>query len=308
MTHVAPAWLAEALPEWVRDYFSPLPDERVKFFADALERSKGSGAMVSAESAALGIEPLAWDSRHFGFPCARFAPVCVASRLSLVERRAVLRPLVDAGMKWCRANGIRFVSRRMVAARADEAILFEEQGFRLVDVMLTLTAPLKLAAADNIRPFVERDLPEMRRIAAESFSYSRFFADERFDRAKAGEVYTGWLDNYVDGSITNAGSTILVALDRDTIAGLIAMRRDPTVDAMVGKCVVLIELFAVARSFRGRGYGALLLAAAKNWALSHGASLLEASTWPSATAAGRSYRNAGFEIRETLLTFHCHLD
>jgi GNAT superfamily N-acetyltransferase len=66
-------------------------------------------------------------------------------------------------------------------------------------------------------------------------------------------------------------------------------------------------LFAVARARRGRRYGAQLLTAAKAWACSRGASLLEASTWASAAAAIGSYRSAGFEMRETLLTFHCHL-
>jgi GNAT superfamily N-acetyltransferase len=312
MTFVAPPWLAEALPEWVRDYLAPPPAQRARHFAAAFERAGRTGTVVSADGAVLGVEPLDWDSRHFGLSCARIAPICLHPACSPAERGAVLSPLMDEALQWCRDRGVRLVLRRMVAARNAEAGVFEARGFQLVDVISTLTASADGTDGTHVRPLADRDLPVVRRIAAESFTHSRFLADRRLNPAKARDVYVQWLN----GLATGAGSSekpgdsaaVLVAPDNDDIAGFIAMRRDPSLDSILGERLASIELFAVGAASRGRGHGGRLLAAGRSWARSRGASLVEASTWAASAEALRSYRGAGFEMRDSLLSFHCHLD
>jgi GNAT superfamily N-acetyltransferase len=312
MTQAAPPWLAEALPEWVRDYLAPPPAERARYFAAGLERAAGTGTVVSADGAVLGIEPMEWDTRHFGIPCARLAPICIRPSASLAEQGATLAHLVDQALRWCRGHGVRFLLRRMVAARSAEAAIFEARGFRLVDAIVTLTAAADGAPGNGICPLAERDLPALRRIVGEAFTHSRFLADRRLDPIKAGQVYVHWLDGLATGTGSGekpgVGAAVLVARDGDDAAGFIALRCDPTQDSVFGERLAFIELFAVATASRGRGHGARLLAAAKSWARAVGASLVEASTWAASAAALRSYRGAGFEMRDTLLSFHCHLD
>jgi GNAT superfamily N-acetyltransferase len=312
MSRIAPPWLAQALPEWVHDYLSPPPDARARFFAAAIERAAKTGTALEAKGAVLGIEPLPWDSEHFGLPCARLAPLCIDPALAPFERHDIVSGLVDRAMIWCRTHRIAFALRRMVAARADEAPAFEERGFRLADLILTFTAAPQPHAADGVRLARESDLSALRRIAGAAFPYSRFVADARFEPAKTGEIYTRWLDTLVTGvgagEKSGAGATVFVADERDAITGFIALRSDAELDATAGRRVALIELFAVAPPFRGQGYGSRLLAVAKDWAWRRDAALVEASTWAPAVAATRSYAKAGFEMRDSLLTFHCHLD
>jgi GNAT superfamily N-acetyltransferase len=312
MTFVAPPWLAESLPEWVRDYLAPPPERRARHFAAAFDRAALTGIVVSAEDAVLAVEPLAWDTNHFGLRCARIGPVCVHPACSPSERIEVLSPLVDQALDWCRDHGFRLVLRRMVAARNAEASVFEARGFRLVDMITTLTASADGTGSSDIRPLEDRDLPSARRIVAESFTQTRFLADRRLDPAKSRDVYVQWLNGLATGAGSGEkqgdGAAVLVASEGADVAGFVALRRDPLQDPVFGVRLASIELFAVAAAARGRGHGARLLAAAKSWARSRAAALVEASTWAAAGDALRSYRSAGFEMRDSLLSFHGHLD
>jgi GNAT superfamily N-acetyltransferase len=312
MTAIAPPWLADSLPEWVRDYLAPAPDWRAQHFAGALERAARTGTVVKAESAVLAVEPLDWDTGHFGLRCARIGPVCIHRACSPGERAVVLSPLVEQALDWCRNREFRLVVRRMVAARNVEAGVFEARGFRLVDVITTLTASAEAADCSDIRPLEDHDLPAARRIVAESFTQTRFVADRLLDPAKSRDVYVQWLNGLATGAGSGEkpgdGAAVLVAQEGNDVAGLVALRRDPSQDSALGVRLASIELYAVAAAARGRGHGARLLAAAKSWARSHGAALVEASTWAAASDALRSYRGAGFEMRDTLLSFHGHLE
>ena len=312
MTVAAPPWLAEALPEWVRDYLTPPPTERAGYFAAAFERAAESGAVFHTDGMLVGVEPMGWDTRHFGISCARIAPICVDRACSPERRAAALGSLLDQVLDWCTQHEIRLLLRRMVSARNVEATIFEERGFRIVDVITTLTAPAEDVDDASTRPLVDRDLPSARRIASEAFTHSRFLADPRLDKDRAREVYVHWLDTLATGAGSGEkrgdGAAVLVAPEGDGIAGFIALRRDPSLDPVLGVPLASVELFAVAAISRGRGHGARLLGAAKSWARANGATLVEASTWAASADALRSYRAAGFEMRDSLLSFHCHLD
>jgi len=314
VTHPLPDWLGQALPELVRDYFDPPADARARHFSSALARCAASGRVVDAGRhgsvvAVAGVEPLAWDTGHFGIGCARLAPVCIAPDLSPSDRRAAMAEMTEAAMTWCGRNDMKVLQRRIVGARADEASTFERRGFRLVDSIITLNGPAKLQSPKlPVRPARPDDRSALLAIAASAFPHSRFLADPSFDVGKARLVYVHWLETLLTGDTkgdkSGTGGVVLVAETNGHPAGFVAMRRDPQLDVLVGRPVAPMEMFAVAETARGQGLGTALLAAACDWSARAGAEIVEASTWTAATAARESYRRAGYVILDTLLTFH----
>jgi GNAT superfamily N-acetyltransferase len=314
MNAALPDWLGHAMPELVRDYLEPAPAARARHFSAALQRCEASGHVLQvrrngAVAAIAGVEPLAWDSRHFGIGCARLAPVCVAPDVGVADRRAAVAEIANAAMAWCVGKKIGILQRRMVGARTEEAGEFERRGFRLVDSIVTFTAPAAAKqVATPVRPADPGDRDVLRQIAGTAFPHSRFLADSNLDPAKARLVYVHWLETLLAGAAngdkSGEGGVVLVALLDGRPGGFVAMRRDPELDALAGRAIAPIEMFAVAEAARGRGLGTALLAAACDWSARQGAELVEASTWTAATAARNSYARAGYAIRDTLLTFH----
>jgi GNAT superfamily N-acetyltransferase len=314
MSVVLPDWLGHAMPELVRDYLDPAPAARARHFSAALQRCQASGRVLEvrrngAVTAVAGVEPLAWDSQHFGIGCARLAPICVAPDIGLAERRATVAEIADAALAWCAGKEIGILQRRMVGARTEEAGEFERRGFRLVDSIVTFTAPAAAnQAAPLVRPAEPGDHDALLQIAETAFPHSRFLADQSLDPIKARLVYVHWLETLLAGAArgdkSGEGGVVLVAVLDGRPGGFVAMRRDPDLDALAGRAIAPMEMFAVAEAARGRGLGAALLMAACDWSARQGAELVEASTWTAATAARNSYARAGYAIRDTLLTFH----
>jgi dTDP-4-amino-4,6-dideoxy-D-galactose acyltransferase len=309
-----PDWLGDAMPELVRDYLDPAPAARAKHFAAALARCDANGRLLQvvrngAAVAVAGVERLAWDSKHFGTGWARLAPVCVAPDASLADRRACVAEIADAAIAWCAEEGISILLRRIVGARSEEASVFEQRGFQLVDSIVTLTAPAAAQKASSaVRPAQQGDREALLAIAETAFPHSRFLADPMLDALKARLVYVRWLETLLSGTTigdkSGAGGIVLVAEFDGRPGGFIAMRRDSDLDVLAGRPIAAMEMFAVAEKARGRGLGTALLSAACDWSAQQGADLVEASTWTAATAARSSYHRAGYAIRDTLLTFH----
>lgn len=314
MIRAFPDWLGGAMPELVRDYLGPSAEARASQFALMLERCAANGRVVDvcqrgSVVAIAGVEPLAWDSDHFGIGCVRLAPVCVTRELSFSDRRAAVADITDAAIAWCGERGFTVLQRRMVGARADEASTFEQRGFRLMDSIITLNAPARAKSADlAVRSAQPGDRDALLAIAKSAFPHSRFLADPIFDAEKARLVYVRWLEALLSGESSGdksgADGIVLVAEHAARAAGFVAMRRDRQVDALVDRPAAFMEMFAVAEAARGHGLGAALLASACDWSAREGAEIVEASTWTAATAARESYRRAGYAIQDTLLTFH----
>jgi len=312
-----PDWLDRAMPELVRDYLDPLPAARARHFGEVLARCAAEGEVVSIRrtgtvDAVAGVEPLDWDSRHFGLGCARLAPLCLAPGLDASARLAAVAEIADWAIGWCRKKNIKMLLRRMVGARAEEAALFEERNFRLVDSIVTLTAEaVTLVPHLPVRSATAADREALLAIAHDAFPHSRFIADGKLDLEQARAVYVHWLDALLSGGTAGGKSgsdgVVLVGEWGGKIAGFSAIRRDKRLEELAGRVVTPMEMFAVAEFARGKGLGAALLAATRDWSARQGAQLVEASTWTASTAARRSYRRAGFSICDTLLTFHGRL-
>jgi ribosomal protein S18 acetylase RimI-like enzyme len=314
VTLTLPDWLDRAMPELVQDYLDPPPAARAKHLRNALTRCAAGGDVLSIRrngtvDAVAGVEPLDWDSRHFGFGCGRLAPLCLAPDLDASARLAAVADVADWALGWCRKSGVDMLMRRMIGARAGEAASFEERGFRLVDSIVTMTAKADAQVPHlPVRTAIASDRDALLAIAREAFPHSRFVADGSLNPDKARAVYVHWLEMLLSGGTAGGKSgsdgVVLVCEWEGRVAGFSAIRRDKRLEELARRIITPMEMFAVAEFARGNGLGAALLAATRDWSAHQGADLVEASTWTASTAARRSYWRAGFSIRDTLLTFH----
>jgi GNAT superfamily N-acetyltransferase len=317
------AWLGVSAPEWLLDYLAPTWAERARHFHGRLAglirraaRDRCDAAvwrLVGADGVAgmVAAERLAWDTTHFGLRCGRLGPVCLRGDLSPAARHAMLDAALEAATAWAESAGISVLHRRLLAKRGDEIDLLEGRGFRLVDTMVTLTAPTA-APADpagaaigetGVRQAGADDLATILALTRGAFPFSRFHNDPALDPARADEVYLTWVENVVAGNAADAkaaGTQALVAEQDGAVAGYAIWRPNHEVAPPLAQ----LELFVVDPSRRGEGVGGRLLKAVKAAARDAGANVLEASTWTQQRAVLEAYTKSGFSSRERLCSYH----
>ena len=231
---------------------------------------------------------LPWDSTHFGVPiarvsCARLTPDLLAD--------------IDV---WSRSRSVRCLYW-LSDADPGGMRLASEAGFRFIDVRTTVqaalppeTGPDHAVHAGSIRAAESRDLPELRKIAAESHRNTRFYCDGNFSRAACDEMYRIWIDRSCRES--KFADVVFVAEKDGRIAGYISCKLDAG--------IALIGLVAVDRSCRGIRLGESLVRQASLWARSRGARHIEAVTQGANVPALRLYQKSGFLVSLVQFWYH----
>ena len=219
------------------------------------------------------LEPLAWDSEHFGIHVARITTPC----LNDVGLETVLRQ--------ARCSGIHLVYWATAGDRELGAALLRKHSGMMVDRKATfLVHDLGAAAGPVSGPAGSREVQigrgrirvlelksvqgePMRRLvdlAIAAGSYSRFRVDPRIPPAKFEILYDVWIRRSLSGELADA---VLIAAGsgaEEHAAGLVTI-------SAVGE-TGHIGLISVAEEARGQGVGSELLAAAHRWMRSQGLS------------------------------------
>lgn len=134
-----------------------------------------------------------WDERALGM---RTAEIAGFAPTSADNGSALLAQAED----WCREQGVRYLFGRFDAslAHAKQAILAADHA--IVECSLTLSrrgfAGLPAVPASMrpvLRDFVESDLPELQRIAAQDFLHGRFLEDPSIDPVLAAKRTSNWI-------------------------------------------------------------------------------------------------------------------
>jgi ribosomal protein S18 acetylase RimI-like enzyme len=232
-----------------------------------------------------------WDSDFFGV------------RIATVAARVLNEAVAAAALDWARANRIACLYYLADARDARSIRLAEDQGFRLVDVRVTMsrpvdTPPLPALGGEPVRPATEADSASLARIARESHANTRFHRDGRFDAERSRELYAIWIRDSITGRLADR---VLVVDGPDGPAGYVALRVD---EEGTGH----IALIAVASTQRGRGYGERLIVEGVRWLASRGASRVEVITQGAEADSIRFYERCGFSVLRVELWFHRWLD
>lgn len=219
---------------------------------------------------------MAWDTEFWGIRVGR--ATCL-----------------DGVGEWAVANTVGLVCLLVDANDTDEIQKAEAEGFRFMDVRVTLTVQtgprmswVRLARAE--------DTSKLKAIARTAFPLTRFYADPRLGNDRCGDLYVEWTRSLCAG----AASAVLVT----AVAGYLGPGPEGYVTVNVDGDHSEIGLVAVAEQSRGQHMGTKLVNGAIDWAHAHGAKHMTVVTQGRNIGALRTFEGCGFRVSNTSLWFH----
>jgi hypothetical protein len=255
---------------------------------------------------ALG-RPLAWDTAFFGVPMARLDYVLRGREDDSSTHTAA----VAAFLARCRHAGIRHVSARVDVADHVGATVLEEQGFRLMDTLVTYIShpkrpePRRIKPVGTIRRYVPADRDQILEITHEAYRgfRGRFQLDSHLPRDRSDALYVEWARQCCDSRMADR---VYVADDgRGGLHGWASVRLVEPLSSIAGVQIFGGSLGAV-RLDRPGAYAALIgTAARENHATG---ALTEAQTQSHNFAMIRVLEAVGARYARADYTFHAWLE
>src|SRR5271157_3135956 len=229
---------------------------------------------------------LDWDSEFFACNIARLT----SERLT--------EDTTARARSWCECNRIDCLYFLADAADPTTVSLAENNGFRLVDIRLTLERHLKdvppaTPVAGAIRVGTTLDGPVLRLIASQSHRDSRFYHDPHFPRSRCDALYETWIEKSLNGY----AEAVLVAELEGKAVGYVSCHLPSPTTGQIG-------LFAVDSNARRMGLGHALVRESLRWFASKGALQVSVVTQGRNVSAQRMYQRCGFETQSLQLWYH----
>jgi len=191
-----------------------------------------------------------------------------------------------------RSFGVGLLVRR---GEASEAGMLLPLGFRQIEILVTLEAPLSSGSADlppMIRIATHEDAEAVSDIARCAFHTDRWHRDPMIPDDRADAYKAAWAGNNVQG---RAAAVLLATDDAGRVLGFNAL--------LIRGDVLVVDLIAVSPGHQGRGIGRALMAGA----FAHGAGrarVLQVGTQAENHASLRLYERLGMQRIGTATTWH----
>lgn len=232
-------------------------------------------------------EILEWDTDFFGF--------CIAQ----VRGHTLTTETLEYTDAWCRESGVKCL---YFLARADDPAttrLAEDNGFRLVDIRVTLERePVRLEDQEHrsvmVRHVRGQDLSALQAIAENSYHESRFYFDPSFPTPLCDRLYKTWIKVSFEGY----ADAVLVAERDATPIGYVSCHLDE------GSSRGKVGLLGVSDEMRGHGVGKSLVFAAIDWFKEQGAQRVLVVTQGRNVVGQRLYQRCGFLTGDVQLWYH----
>jgi dTDP-4-amino-4,6-dideoxy-D-galactose acyltransferase len=231
---------------------------------------------------------LDWDSDFFGLRIGRLIPNLLTPET------------LSEAVTWCAAQGIDCLYFLADPADADTVRLAESNGFRLVDIRVTLENQLNNHRDTSteipnilIRHCVLEDVPALRAIARTCHRDSRFYYDANFPKSLCDYLYETWIEKSCHGY---AQAVFVAELHKQPV-GYITCH-------LVGEGEGQIGLFGVSSDAQGSGLGCTLLNEALRWFAGQGRRRIMVVTQGRNCRAQRLYQRSGFVTRSVELWYH----
>lgn len=227
---------------------------------------------------------LTWDSDFFNLRIATITP----ERLTTDEIVAV--------RAWCADQAIDCAY--MLADGDDYPTLqhLQQAGFMGVDIRVVFEQRLTDKHPSDHQPLVrtwrERDLPELRRIARDSYRDSRFYFDPNFPDERCDQLYETWIEN----SCRGWADEVLVYENTGRVGGFITCHKSGN-DGKIG-------LVGVSERARGRGVGTAVVDQALQWFYANDCTSVTVATQGRNIPAQRLYQRCGFITQSVKLWYH----
>lgn len=192
---------------------------------------------------------------------------------------------------WARANDITCAFLLVSSADPQAAQRAEQNGFQFTDVRVELDAPTALAA-QPVRQHRDDDVARLGSIARRNHGDTRFYADPRFPRERADDLYETWIRRSCEGW----ADVVLVAEAEGVAVGYVSVHEREAAGT--------IGLIGVDESARGSGIGEALVRGALNWCAERGLARCTVVTQGRNVAAQRLFQRCGFRTSSVSLWFH----
>jgi hypothetical protein len=236
--------------------------------ADTVKRADGVVVhLQSGEAEAVAVaRALEWDSHFFGVRMGRVEYVCASdSRL--------IGPALACAVERLSARGVGHLSARVDVADIESIAIYEAQGFRLMDSLVTYTTrpgkepPNPVREVGTIRPFQAADAGQLLAITLEAYKgfRGRFHLDPHLPDERADAFYVEWARQCINGTMAD---NLLVSEGADgRLLGYLAFRRREPVSS-VGRVPVFGGGLGACRADAPGAYAGLIRAGTL-WAHDH---------------------------------------
>lgn len=200
---------------------------------------------------------------------------------------------VETDIKKARANGFKYIICRLNSQQTADIKLLESSRFYLSDIGVTWAIRTgdflcnkknkDLGIKWSIRAAADKDIPGLKKISKSLFADSRFYNDPFYSKREADRLYMTWIENSVKGKFADAVFYI-------PGKGFITCRK-----AKRNKGE--IKLIGIARDYRRKGAGTVLIEEAMDWFKHQDIDLVSARTQLRNLDAMNFYLRLGFYIK-----------
>ena len=225
------------------------------------------------------IEYLPWDSELLGFGCWKIND-CND---------------IDSALREIKKSDGKYVFVRLDSNDTEKVQEYEDNGFKLLDAIITLRAPVTnyYHLFDyTISEVTKDDIYDICELAEKSFVFDRFHNDPFISNETANKLHSEWVKNSVAG---NAADIVYVAKykkkDCDIPIGFITVKKNDD--------ICKIPLVCVHESHRRIGVASGMIYKAFIWARENNAKYVDISTQLNNIPAINCYINMGFLPNKT---------
>ncbi|MEI6631769.1 MAG: GNAT family N-acetyltransferase [bacterium] len=249
-----------------------------------------------------GLFFLSWDTKHFGVNMARVDFLMAAG--GYPQAREVKKSLLSFLMKLCWDKKIAYLSCRIDTADICTVHALEENGFLLMDTIVTYAFNRRRHPIPNmkdiykIRLFRKTDLPALQDLAGRAFSKDRFHLDPHIAAEKASGLFKGWVK---DSCAKRSSHKVFVAQKSGEVAGFLTFELNKELERLSGYKIAGHGLSAVSPQAKG-AYVSLVKAAVEE-IVSH-YDCLEFDTQLNNYEVIRVWQRFGFDFIRAKHTFH----
>lgn len=237
------------------------------------------------------VDRLDWDSHFFGLNIATLHPRRVRDSIMRFALAKCAEERIDCLYYLCDCND------------AESVKLAEANRFHFVDIRLEFEICLNKAppwtaepptAGTEIRTARESDIPELAKIAEESYVHSRYYFDRRFPIELYRRFYRDWVAKSVRGQFEKVA---FVATVDGRAAGYVTCGPKGLNRGRIG-------LVGISPLHQGRGLGKQLIARAFAWFREQNLPMVEVVTQGRNIPAQRLYQSCGFRTGRANLWYH----
>ena len=242
---------------------------------------------MSKNNHSLVCEFLDWDSEFFGY------------RVGKIYKNKLNQHDITEIYEWSEKNRINCLYFLSDSSCINTNNLVFQNQFKLVDIRLTFSINLNnivLIKNDSnhyvLREANEGDLVDMKNIAANSHTDSRFYYDCNFDDALCDRFYEEWVSNSFKG---HADAVFVACLDNKLIGYITCHIKNNIGD---------IGLIAVNKNARGKKVGTSLVNYALRWFFEKNITKVNVVTQGRNISSQNMYLKCNFTIASQMLWYH----